>query len=972
MGNSRRGLAALVLALGSVGAAQSQGLECLPCAAVQTSDPEGLARVLANTSAPTEEVEARLLVKWEVTGGATSRHADALRQAGATPVPAFTLTAPSPLTDNLAALESELEAVAQLAREVGKDAYLQVVWTPSTGAWNSTDYAFALKRAAVTITGAAPGARVMTSALEADPEVLRALYDEEISAYIDVVALAPASEERIGAAIDILAEIDPGRPILIDSVALEGDPSRALGEAAAAVAAGAHGAFVELLDATSESVAPLVLLAQEFSGDLSFDPATAPSGAAASWSFVRGEDLTLRVIVDAGTEEELTLLFPDPHLKRAERIDIASGEIRSLPWERRGQQSLVVTVTNPEGGVLLRLERLTADEIEGLAGLTEQVTVASERQIPVEEILSRLQAFEDDQARRLDHYQAINTTHMRFQLTGLQAIEVTFRGAFFFRRDEGFDWAWQNFYVNGVRWRSKRIPRIPLVQPEKAAALPLEILFTPEYRYRLKGTASVRGRDCWVIEFKPTASVEGRSLFQGTVWIDRELFTRVRTRAVQLGLEGDVISNENTLDYTPVGSDGQAAAWSRDALYLPTHTIGQQIWSVLNTSTVVESETELTNLILNGADFEERREVVLSSEATMVRDTTEGLRYLITDKETGERVVQEKLKPSRIFLGGGVFFDESLDYPVPLAGIDYFSLNFKDTGAQVNVFFAGALLNANIADPSLFGSRWDIGVDLFGIAVEGDNEVFENGRELIGEEVEVLPARFALDLGHTIGNFGKIDFSYGLAYQDFSRSENTSEDFTLPSDHFTHSFSLTGRYNRAGYRLRLGGTHSSRSEWEPWGLPGSPDFSPDNESFNQWAAGFAKNWHLPRFQRIGLEIEYVDGNDLDRFSKYEFGFFSDIRVHGYQSDKVRAERAWATHMSYGFEMGEIFRLSLIGDAAFATDEAAGLSDELLAGVGIEGNFVGPWRTIVSLDLGLAVAGPDDGTSVFLTFLKLFN
>ena len=103
---------------------------------------------------------------------------------------------------------------------------------------------------------------------------------------------------------------------------------------------------------------------------------------------------------------------------------------------------------------------------------------------------------------------------MRFQLTGLQAIEVTFRGAFFFRRDEGFDWAWQNFYVNGVRWRSKRIPRIPLVQPEKAAALPLEILFTPEYRYRLKGTASVRGRDCWVIEFKPTAIVEGRSCFR--------------------------------------------------------------------------------------------------------------------------------------------------------------------------------------------------------------------------------------------------------------------------------------------------------------------------------------------------------------------------------------------------------------------------------------------------------------------------
>ena len=33
----------------------------------------------------------------------------------------------------------------------------------------------------------------------------------------------------------------------------------------------------------------------------------------------------------------------------------------------------------------------------------------------------------------------------------------------------------------------------------------------------------------------------------------------------------------------------------------------------------------------------------------MVRDTTEGLRYLITDKETGERVVQEKLSRAAYF-----------------------------------------------------------------------------------------------------------------------------------------------------------------------------------------------------------------------------------------------------------------------------------------------------------------------------------
>ena len=34
--------------------------------------------------------------------------------------------------------------------------------------------------------------------------------------------------------------------------------------------------------------------------------------------------------------------------------------------------------------------------------------------------------------------------------------------------------------------------------------------------------------------------------------------------------------------------------------------------------------------------------------------------------------------------------------------------------------------------------------------------------------------------------------------------------------------------------------------------------------------------------------------------------------------------------------------------------------------------MGPWQTIVNLDLGVAVAGPDDGVSLFLTFLKLFG
>ncbi len=62
----------------------------------------------------------------------------------------------------------------------------------------------------------------------------------------------------------------------------------------------------------------------------------------------------------------------------------------------------------------------------------------------------------------------------------------------------------------------------------------------------------------------------------------------------------------------------------------------------------------------------------------------------------------------------------------------------------------------------------------------------------------------------------------------------------------------------------------------------------------------------------------------------------------------------------------------MGDAAWATDEASGLDSELLAGVGLVGTVVGPWQTVINLDVGKALDGPDDGFSVFLAVLKLFS
>ena len=95
-------------------------------------------------------------------------------------------------------------------------------------------------------------------------------------------------------------------------------------------------------------------------------------------------------------------------------------------------------------------------------------------------------------------------------------------------------------------------------------------------------------------------------------------------------------------------------------------------------------------------------------------------------------------------------------------------------------------------------------------------------------------------------------------------------------------------------------------------------------------------------------------------------------MHGYQSNKVRADEVLATHLTYGFDIANIFRLDLVGDAAWATEEISGLDQELLGGVGVVGTFLGPWKTVVNADVGFAVTGPDDGFAAYIAFLKLFD
>ncbi len=980
-------LSLIAFASGPLGAIS---LPCQPCGGIRVPAGTDLAAIqgdIATLSAGTLEPGSPLFVAWdlELDGTADPAPAAELFGIGATPWMSLVFRTPAPLTQNLDRLQGELGQAAKIAAAAPAGAYFEVSWRPDGGtpgettALDPAQYGFLLKRAAVVLTGAAPEGKVAAGPLPADPAFLTAFYAEEIAAYLEAVALAPADSAAIEAATAKLAELDPGRPVVLDAAPAPDEPGAVLSEAARNLTRGlaltliAAPAAPEPADGetpgTNPLLAPLVLLAREFAGDLSYDPTSTPSGADA-WAFVRGKDLGLRVIaVTPPGSPELVLQFPDAELRRPVRYSYFARKV-GAPNGKLAGGGLEIRLSEPAPVEILALERPTAAEREGIA---EKLTVSGDREITVEEILRRLQAFEDAQNRRIDHYQAINTTSLRFPAAGTQTIEVTLEGPYFVERDTPPDWVWTSLYLNGVRWRSKEIPEIPLIQPEKAATMPGEITFDKKYRYRLRGSDTIDGRAAWLVDFEPVGeaiAAQGR-LYKGTVWIDKQLSSRLKTRAVQLGLEGEVLSNEETLLYSPIEADGAPAPWEPGSFILPLKVLAQQILSVVNTATIVERETKLTEVKVNADGFGEARQAANASDATIVRDTAKGLRYLVKD-EKGERVVKEGFDRDKLFLAGGLFYDDSFDYPLPLAGINYFSLDFKGTGQQVNLFFGGLLLIGNIAQPRLFGTKFDFGADVFGLAIAGSDQLYRDNREVTAEEVEVRPASFTLNLGHPVGNFFKWGLRYGLVSSTYSKVDTADPSFRLPSNNIAQRIELSGRYARSGYRLDLGGSYHRRSKWEPWGFADNSDYDPDKKDYLRWEASLAKTWNLPKFTRFSAQVNYLSGSDLDRFSKYEFGFFGATRVHGYQSNRVRATDVSAAHVSYGFALGDLFRLDVLGDAAWATDKDTGLDNELLAGAGIAGTFIGPWKTIVSMDLGVPVAGPDDGFVVYVVFLKLFK
>src|SRR5262249_37362655 len=121
--------------------------------------------------------------------------------------------------------------------------------------------------------------------------------------------------------------------------------------------------------------------------------------------------------------------------------------------------------------------------------------------------------------------------------------------------------------------------------------------------------------------------------------------------------------------------------------------------------------------------------------------------------------------------------------------------------------------------------------------------------------------------------------------------------------------------------------------------------------YEKYQASWSGDSFIGPFQKLHLTGAYFGGQDLDRFSRYQFGLFDDTRIHGVPSSGVRYGELAMARGSYSLNVFEQYRLDLFLDRAWGRDDPGHGAWDPIMGLGVAVNVRAPWDTILRADVG---------------------
>jgi hypothetical protein len=615
----------------------------------------------------------------------------------------------------------------------------------------------------------------------------------------------------------------------------------------------------------------------------------------------------------------------------------------------------------------------------GRFGPTPPVVAAEEvresRELTVEEIIARHRQVQAAQDRKIETIMADVRIDYHFRVANLnQTFDVTTTNRYF---QDGATAVYeeQEIYINGAIWRGRQPPDLPFILPERVTEVPLDLRLDQRYTYRLEGREEVEGRTAYVVAFTPLPTEE--KVYRGNVWIDAREFTKLKMDAVELNVALPVISNHITQRFAPVEIDG--SVW-----WLRTGVRGQMVFTALGRNVVLERELDFSGIEVNAPGFAGAREAAFSSPHEVLQETPDGFQRLRKVKDDrGNWVVTEPRRAdigvSRLLVAGWAINDE-LEPGVPFVGINYFNYNFRDTGTQFNVAWAGPFLNVFWSDPSLGETRTILALETRLNPLGRTNRRFVEGDGKIGdvktERVEVAQQRLSATVAYPMAVNHTLQTVAGLDYHRFRREDETDSSFILPNDTMETSLTLNWVYARAGWRLDLGAQGVARSGWEPWGRPDGSDYDPDHDRYLRSSMVLNKTLYPRPLDRLGFRLALFDGQDLDRFSKFELGEFGAGRINGYGSG-IRFDRGAFLDLNYGVSLKRQVQLDFtVSHGRFLNEDDFGPDPHWATGANVSVGFSGPaniyFRVRVAGGLGTSLEDPSSNVGLRVIMFRTFS
>ena len=619
------------------------------------------------------------------------------------------------------------------------------------------------------------------------------------------------------------------------------------------------------------------------------------------------------------------------------------------------------------GAAIERLDLATVSVFVVHAGQTDRfaagVDVAAARTLTVAEIVARHQAAAARQAAEIDTLVSRGSMALTFEAPGFVApVTVTsettiFRGPPADVRQPTTDIRQANIRVNGVGFATGGgVPKLPIIEPERAAAPPLTITLSDLYTYRLAGRERLRGRDAYVIAFEPRD--RGAPLYRGRAWIEAESFGMMRVAAAQTGLTGAITASEQTDDFAP----DAAGRW------MLTRSDVRQTYEGASVRTPIHRLLVIEGHDVNSPDFHARRRAALASNDVMLRDTPSGFRYLAKadsgkpeggprQPESGERVLAGRATRVRT-VAFGVIVDPNISQPLPFAGVSYVDFDLFGTGTQFNGFFGGTYGQLAFSAPSIRGTRWQIAGRAFAIASSYNDRAFENGREQYVLDIRQRPAQAAVWLLRPLSPRTSFRIEYGWEYNRYGRHDVTAPEFVVPANQNAHTIRIGFDAQRDGWQASVWGSYSRRLGWRAWGLPVQrAAFTSGEADYERFGASLLRSRAWSRRLTTRVEGAVMGGSGLDRFSRFAFGTF-DNRLRGYPSALIRYDRGGVIRTAAAVSMFRVMRLDGFADTALVHDPGFGRRLRQYTGLGAALEAPAPFGTLVAVEWGYGLQGID--------------